>query len=70
MQKDRAVVAAIHSKWEHKRKLPSVLTKSEAVGRRPVRTRQTSNDAGEIIVMPISEKDEKKKTLGEQKEIL
>jgi predicted membrane-bound mannosyltransferase len=70
LQKDRAVVAAIHSKWEYKRKLPSVLMKSEAVGRRSVRTMKTSNDADEMIVMPISEKDKKKKILGEQKEIL
>ncbi len=68
--KDRAVVAAIHSKWEHKRKLPSVLMKSEAVGRRSVRTRRTLNDDGITINMPISEKDEKKKALSEQKEIL
>jgi hypothetical protein len=66
--KDKTVVAAIHSHWEHKQKIPTVTMISEEVTRCSVRTRCSTAEDGEAIVIPISQKDEKGRIEGEQKD--
>jgi hypothetical protein len=66
--KDKTIVAAIHSNWEHKRKLPSETMISEEVTRRSVQTQHSTAEDGEAIVVPISQKDEKRRIEGEKKD--
>lgn len=61
--KDRSAVASIHCKWEHKRKLPAVIMRSEEVTARSVRVRRSSDINGVSTTVPISRFKEQEKVL-------
>ena len=57
--KDRGAAAILHCKWEQKRNLPQVISKSEEVQQQSVRTKKARTDSGESAVVLVSKRNEK-----------
>jgi hypothetical protein len=57
--KDRGAAAILHCKWEQKRNLPQVLSKSEEVQQKSIRTKKARTDSGQAAVAVVSKRNEK-----------
>ncbi len=66
-QKDQAVVARLHCRWEQKRKLPAVQMIMEDVKRQSIRLKLTSTVEGDAQLVAVSRKEEKNKVASETK---
>jgi hypothetical protein len=57
--KDCGAAAILHCKWEQKRNLPQVLSKSEEVQQKSIRKKKARTDSGEAAVALVSKRNEK-----------